>query len=53
MLTVRGVKTYYGNIPALRGVDLEVNQGEIVALIGTSLRSEESISKSIKARSLR
>jgi len=36
MLTVRGVKTYYGNIPALRGVDLEVNQGEIVALIGAN-----------------
>ena len=36
MLTVRGVKAYYGNIPALRGVDLEVNQGEIVALIGAN-----------------
>ena len=36
MLTVRGVKTYYGNIPALKGVDLEVNQGEIVALIGSN-----------------
>jgi branched-chain amino acid transport system ATP-binding protein len=36
MLTVRGVKTYYGNIPALKGVDLEVNQGEIVALIGAN-----------------
>lgn len=36
MLTVRGVKTFYGNIPALKGVDLEVNQGEIVALIGAN-----------------
>src|SRR5262247_3034954 len=36
MLVVRGVKTYYGNIIALRGVDLEVNQGEIVALIGAN-----------------
>src|SRR5512138_832473 len=36
MLAVRGVKTYYGNIPALKGVDLEVNQGEIVALIGAN-----------------
>jgi branched-chain amino acid transport system ATP-binding protein len=30
------VKTYYGNIPALRGVDLEVNEGEIVTLIGAN-----------------
>src|SRR5262245_51217145 len=36
MLTVRGGRTYYGNIPALKGVDLEVNQGEIVALIGAN-----------------
>jgi branched-chain amino acid transport system ATP-binding protein len=36
MLAVRGVKTYYGNIIALKGVDLEVNQGEIVAMIGAN-----------------
>ena len=30
LLTVRGVTTYYGKIIALRGVDLDVNQGEIV-----------------------
>jgi branched-chain amino acid transport system ATP-binding protein len=33
---VRGVTTYYGNIIALRGVDLDVNQGEIVTLIGAN-----------------
>jgi branched-chain amino acid transport system ATP-binding protein len=36
LLAVRGVKTYYGSIIALRGVDLEVNDGEIVALIGAN-----------------
>src|SRR5436189_2363340 len=36
LLTVRGVKTYYGHIPALRGVDVEVGEGEIVALIGAN-----------------
>jgi branched-chain amino acid transport system ATP-binding protein len=36
LLTVDGVKTYYGNIVALRGVDLTVNTGEIVALIGAN-----------------
>ncbi|WP_370673526.1 ABC transporter ATP-binding protein [Pleomorphomonas sp. PLEO] len=36
LLTVRGVKTYYGNIIALKGVDVDVNQGEIVTLIGAN-----------------
>ncbi|MGL5448013.1 MAG: ABC transporter ATP-binding protein [Rhabdaerophilum sp.] len=36
MLAVRGVKTYYGNIIALKGVDIDVNQGEIVTLIGAN-----------------
>lgn len=36
LLAVRGVKTYYGNIPALRGVDLDVHEGEIVTLIGAN-----------------
>ncbi len=36
LLTVRGVKTYYGKIIALKGVDMDVNQGEIVTLIGAN-----------------
>jgi branched-chain amino acid transport system ATP-binding protein len=36
LLAVRGIKTYYGSIIALRGVDLDVNEGEIVALIGAN-----------------
>lgn len=36
MLTVSGVHTYYGNIEALRGVDVEVKAGEIVSLIGAN-----------------
>jgi branched-chain amino acid transport system ATP-binding protein len=36
LLAVRGVTTYYGNIVALRGVDVEVNEGEIVTLIGAN-----------------
>ncbi len=36
LLAVRGVKTYYGNIIALKGVDVDVNQGEIVTLIGAN-----------------
>ena len=36
LLVVHGVETFYGNIQALRGVDLEVLEGEIVALIGAN-----------------
>ena len=36
LLSVRGVKTYYGKIVALKGVDLDVHQGEIVTLIGAN-----------------
>ena len=36
LLAVRGVTTYYGNIVALRGVDVDVNEGEIVTLIGAN-----------------
>jgi branched-chain amino acid transport system ATP-binding protein len=36
LLSVRGVHTYYGNIAALKGVDVEVGGGEIVALIGAN-----------------
>jgi branched-chain amino acid transport system ATP-binding protein len=36
LLKVQGVETYYGNIRALSGVDVEVRQGEIVSLIGAN-----------------
>lgn len=36
MLSIRGVHTFYGNIEALRGVDIEVETGKIVTLIGAN-----------------
>jgi branched-chain amino acid transport system ATP-binding protein len=36
LLSIRGVKTYYGKIAALKGVDIDVNEGEIVTLIGAN-----------------
>jgi branched-chain amino acid transport system ATP-binding protein len=36
LLQVRGVKAYYGSVAALRGVDIDVGEGEIVALIGAN-----------------
>lgn len=34
MLKVENIHTYYGNIHALRGINLHIEQGEIVTLIG-------------------
>ena len=36
LLCVRGVKTFYGKIAALKGVDIDVADGEIVTLIGAN-----------------
>jgi branched-chain amino acid transport system ATP-binding protein len=36
LLSVRGVETFYGKIQALRGIDLHVDKGEIVTLIGSN-----------------
>ncbi len=36
LLSVHNLEVTYGNIPALRGIDLEVNKGEIVTLIGAN-----------------
>ncbi len=36
MLVVKNLNTHYGNIHALKGVNLEVNEGEIVTLIGSN-----------------
>ena len=36
MLNIAGLHTFYGRIEALRGVDIEVRQGEIVSLIGAN-----------------
>jgi branched-chain amino acid transport system ATP-binding protein len=36
LLSLSGVHTFYGNIEALHGVDLEVREGEVVTLIGAN-----------------
>jgi branched-chain amino acid transport system ATP-binding protein len=36
VLRVDGITVRYGNVPALRGVSLEVNEGELVTLIGAN-----------------
>ena len=36
LLSLRGVETFYGKIQALKGIDLDVREGEIVTLIGAN-----------------
>ena len=36
MLKLKNVHTYYGNIHALKGIDLEVTEGEVISLIGAN-----------------
>ncbi|MCI5704562.1 MAG: ABC transporter ATP-binding protein, partial [Pseudoflavonifractor sp.] len=36
MLKIEGLHTHYGNIHALKGIDMEIDDGEIVSLIGSN-----------------
>ncbi len=47
MLTVRGLDVFYGPIRAVRGIDLDVAAGEIVALIGANGAGKTTIVRAI------
>ena len=36
MLKVEGIEVFHGDLQALRGVSLEVNQGEIISMVGSN-----------------
>lgn len=36
MLNLKNVKTFYGNIQALKGIDIDISEGEIITLIGAN-----------------
>lgn len=36
MLEIKGLNTFYGYIHALKGIDMEIKEGEIVSLIGSN-----------------
>lgn len=47
ILEVNDVHSYYGNIHALKGISVEVNQGEIVTLIGANGAGKSTTLKTI------
>jgi branched-chain amino acid transport system ATP-binding protein len=47
MLALRDVHTYYGRIQALKGISIEVNQGEVVTLIGSNGAGKSTTLKTI------
>ena len=47
MLKVDNINVYYGNIHAIKDVSFEVNEGEIVTLIGANGAGKSTILKTI------
>lgn len=47
MLKVNDINVYYGNIHALKGVSLDINQGEIVTLIGANGAGKSTLLKTL------
>ena len=47
LLEVQDLHTYYGNIAALKGISLEVNEGEVVTLIGSNGAGKTTTLRSI------
>ena len=46
-LEVEDIQTYYGNIQALKGISIEVNEGECVTLIGSNGAGKSTTLRSI------
>ncbi|HYY02496.1 MAG TPA: ATP-binding cassette domain-containing protein, partial [Gaiellaceae bacterium] len=47
ILKLEGVHTFYGTIEALKGISLEVHEGEIVTLIGANGAGKSTTLRSI------
>ena len=49
MLEIEEIHTFYGNIEALKGITLEVNEGEVVTLIGSNGAGKSTTLRSVSA----
>ena len=50
LLKVKGLKVAYGGIQAVKGVDFEVREGELVSLIGSNGAGKTTTMKAITGR---
>lgn len=48
MLEVKDIHTYYGNIQALKGISININQGEICTLIGSNGAGKTTLLRTIQ-----
>jgi len=47
LLKIDNIQTYYGNIQALKGISIDINEGEIITLIGANGAGKSTILMSI------
>jgi branched-chain amino acid transport system ATP-binding protein len=52
LLSVKEIKTFYGKLEAVKGVSLEVNEGEIVTLLGANGAGKTTVLKAISGLKL-
>ena len=49
MLEIRDLNVYYGGIHALKGISLEVEEGQIVSMIGSNGAGKSSMMNAIRS----
>ena len=47
MLKAEGLKKSYGSLPVLKGVDIEINKGEVVSIVGASGAGKSTLVKGV------